>query len=323
MKAKIFDSLASILVTILLLLTALTGCGEEEGNTTIKKYTYMMAFHAHEADVTDPSLHMIYLAGSDDGVTWSLIEEWTPLSGSVPDLMFHNGWLWIFHTGTQTMARVNANFQVVEESIVTLNSSEDTAGFVDPCLYRSEEGVFLFYLPGIMGQDPAGCTSYPCTKEIHSALADEGTGLKSFTQVDGDRVSVTFDGSTLFGGMSDPDVVKYTDNQYIAYVSSGSRVWVFTNGSLNGTYTSPDGSSMREVSPNCGGVPSAIVVSNQVWLYVSQEEIRRAVIADGITTPASNDFVTVLTPAISATLPQDGAVSSPSVIVWPDDSWNQ
>jgi hypothetical protein len=51
---------------------------------------------------------------------------------------------------------------------VTLSGS-DSDGYVDPSLIKDGNDTYLFYLPGTIGSDPAGCSSYPCTKEIHSA----------------------------------------------------------------------------------------------------------------------------------------------------------
>ena len=44
--------------------------------------------------------------------------------------------------------------------------------FVDPSMISdSNTGeLILFYLPGIIGSNPAGCDNYPCTKYIRSAV---------------------------------------------------------------------------------------------------------------------------------------------------------
>ncbi len=275
---------------------SLIGCGgggstpqdDTNPDPTITTYAYLMAFHVSSEETgTSSGDHMIYLAGSDDGIAWKFIEEFSPVSGSVPDLVFMNGFLYIFHTGTNQLTKVNANFQVVDEQPVSLTSDQDTDGFVDPSMFAENNQLYMFYLPGIIGQDPAGCSEFPCIKEIHSAQAEDAS-LSAFTQVDGARISMTLD----MGGMSDPDIVQLADGTYVLYTSSGSNTWSFTSDSLNGTYISPDGEETRVVS-NQGGVPSAIAVNDEVWLYVTSmsgnpgdddrvERIKRTVIPDGV-----------------------------------------
>ena len=69
-------------------------------NSSITTYSYMMAFQScdPDEDCSDPRNHMLYLAGSNDGASWSLIEEFESISGSVPGLVFYNDYLYIFHT---------------------------------------------------------------------------------------------------------------------------------------------------------------------------------------------------------------------------------
>lgn len=310
----------------LVLPLAFCQCGESTtacDNSSIQTYDYLIGFHSCASDCSNPNNHTIYLAGSDDGISWTLISEFEGLAGSVPDLIFHNDFLYIFHTGTNKLAKVNACFDVLEEGDVSLNSDEDSGGFVDPSLIESDGTPVLFYLPGILGQDPAGCSSYPCTKEIHSAVADDDT-LESFTQVDGNRAEVTLSS----GSFSDPDIVSKSDGTFLLYVSQGQSVSVFTGSSLSQTLTSPDGSSQRLVSNNSGGIPSAIEVGTEMWLYVTSsqsgaEKIRRAVSSDGITTINESGFSTVIDFSISSDFSSETSVSSPSIITWPGDTWSR
>jgi len=299
----------------------LGGC-DTSGITTS---SYMIAFHACTSNCGNPQNHTIYLAGSNDGVTWSLISAFAGRAGSVPDLVFFNRYLYLFHAaGAESWVKMNACFEVVETGSVALVSAEDTAGYVDPSLVAAGLDLTLFYLPGIFGADPAGCTSYPCTKKIHSATADDTT-LTSFTQVTGDRVALTI----ASGVLSDPDIVAKSDGTYALYVSAGPSTYVFTSPTVDGTFTSPDGSTPRAISNNSGGVPSALQAPyGQIWLYVTKnqsgvEVLRRGVSADGITPISDAQFATVIDHSISAGFTSATSVSSPSIIPWPDSTWSR
>lgn len=299
-------------------------------NSGVTSYTYLMAFHTCTSSTCgDATKHVIYLAGSNDGISWTLIPQFSGISGSVPDLIFYNDFLYIFHAGNfqKNWAKLNACFQTVATGNASLTSSTDTGGFVDPSLILSGSDLILFYLPGSVGSDPAGCTTYPCTKEIHSATADSAS-LESFTQVSGARVQATLDGSSLLT-FSDPDIVAKSDGSYLLYVSAGQDTLVYTGTSLTGTFSSPDGSTLREISNNSGGVPSAIEVSGQIWLYVTTSgqsgvsTIRRAVSSDGITALADSAFSTVISSSVSSGFSSDTSVSSPSIITWPPSTWSK
>lgn len=287
-------------------------------NSGITTYEYLMAFHACSESCTSPANHIIYLAGSDDGTAWTLIEEFEPRSGSVPDVVFYNNYLYIFHTsGSEHWVKLNACFEVVDQSTVSITSAEDSGGFVDPSLMVSGDDLILFYLPGILGQDPAGCSSYPCTKEIHSAVADD-EGLATFAQIDGNRAEKTLTAGTF----SDPDIVSRADGTFLLYVSSGQSTLAYSGTSLNDTF-----SGETTVSNNQGGVPSGIEVDGEIWLYVTTnqsgiEVIRRGLGADGVSSIDSANFETVIDATISGGFSASTNVSSPSMIVWPDESWS-
>ncbi len=313
--AKKNDSNKDILS--LFALYTLTSC-----QNTVKKYAYLAAFHSCKTDTVNcntPTNHTIYLAGSDDGTNWSLIKEFTPRSGSVPDLYFYNNYLYVFHTqGSENWIKLNSCFQVVDSKTISISGTD--SGFVDPSLITSGSNPVLYYLPGTTGSDPASCSTYPCTKSIHSATSD--SSLTTFTQDSGNRVSITLSS----GAFSDPDILARTNGQYNLYVSSGQSVYVYSATSLSSSFTSPDGSSPRAISNNSGGVPGAVEVGGQVWLYVTKsnsgiEVIRKGTSSDGITAISDSNFQTVIDYTISSDFTSKVSVSSPSVIAWPDSSW--
>lgn len=284
----------------------------------IAAYDYMMAFHACASTCSDPSNHSVYLAGSDDGEEWTLLEDFETYAGSVPEIHYADDLLYIYTPGV--VRAYDGCLDLVSEETVGLGSEEDTGGFVDPSVVEAGGETRLFYLPGILGQDPAGCSTYPCTKEIHSASPLDGS-YADFEQVTGERVSVTLASGTA----SDPDILALADGSFLLYVSSGQSTLVYEGASLDGAFTSPDGDTPRNISNNSGGVPAAIQATDgNVWLFVTgrdssnTEIIRRAVSADGITPIVDADFETAIDSSISSDFSSTVSVSSPSLILWPE-----
>lgn len=281
----------------------------------------MMSFHACASNCSDPSNHSIYLAGSNDGISWARIDAFTTVPGSVPDLIFYNNFLYIYHTGTNNYEKLNACFQNVDNGSVSLSSDEDSGGFVDPSMIISNNALMMFYLPGITGSDPAGCSTYPCTKEIHSALSVEGSAT-AFEQVAGNRSTITLSN----GAYSDPEIVVKSNGSYHLYVSSGQSVYVYESSNIDSLFTAPASDPTTFVN-GAGGVPSVIEVNNQFWVYVTTsssgvEVIRRAVSSDGMTTLSNSDFSTVIDNSIATDFTVDTSVSSPSIIIWPEGEWS-
>lgn len=311
----------------LFLLLAFFACAPDAGSTAscddggVVTYDYMMAFHACVAECADPANHDVYLAGSSDGIDWTLIDAFESFAGSVPELVYVDDKLFIHTPGA--VRAYNACFQELSSDEVALESLEDDGGYVDPSLIAENGVVHLFYLPGIIGQDPAGCTTYPCTKEIRSATADDAM-QNGFTQIAGARAEITLTSGTA----SDPEIVAMTDTSYLLYVSSGQSVLVFTATGLADTFVSPDGDAVRAISNGVGGVPGALVAPDGVWLYVTKnngsiEVIRRAVSSDGVTPLAEGAFSTVVDATINPAFTATTSVSSPSVIAWPDEDWTR
>lgn len=281
-------------------------------------YDYMMAFHACDTDCTSPVNHSVYLAGSNDGLEWTLLEGFETYTGSVPEIHYVGGALYIYTPGE--VRQYDDCLDLVAETDVDLESDEDSSGFVDPSVIEVDGETRLFYLPGVLDADPAGCLVYPCTKEIHSATLVDDT-YATFEQVDGERVSISLDSGTA----SDPDIVALDDGSFLLYVSSGQSVLVYEGSSLDGTFTSPDGSTTRSISNGSGGVPAGIQAADgNVWLFVTGQNssnveiIRRAVSADGLTAIDDAAFETVVDFNISLDFSSTTNVSSPSLIPWPE-----
>jgi len=288
-------------------------------------YNYLMTFHVCTGDqCNDPQYHRVHLAGSDDGLNWSLIEGFEPFSGSVPDIVFYNNTLYIYHTGTWFQwHKLNECLEVVEEGKVLLEG-DDLYSFVDPSMIVDGGKLTMVYLPGAgPAGNPAGCNVYPCTKEIHSAVAADDS-ISSFIQDDGYLASMYIEShESEIQLFCDPDILKLQDDTYLLYVSTGGGAVVYHNTVFPGIFVSPDDPDVVTMS-SVGGVPSAIQAPDgSVWLYVNGYNptdggvILRGVSSDGITPIDENDFEVAVSREILDEFSEDTQVSSPSIIEWP------
>jgi hypothetical protein len=293
--------------------------------STVDTSNYIMAFHACEKDdCDDPDSHVMYLAKSDDGSDWSIIEEFDTLSGSVPELIYYNNYLYLFTPGD--IYQYDACFQKVAQ--IEFDVSGDQDGLADPSVILDDAGdINLFFLPSFNDEDLTGCNSYPCIKQIQHATPDDDS-LESFTGT----VTAAIEALISSGSFSDPEVVLRSDGTYIMYVSAAQNTFAFVGDSLSDSFTIPDAyelgdSGFLEISSDSGGVPGAIAVGDEIWLYVTTNTdagvdiIRRVVSSDGLAPAAEEDFTTVLSPELLTSFSSTSSLSSPSIIAWPDSDW--
>ena len=159
---------------------------------------YVMAFHGCKADSRDcnnPSNHEVYLAQSNDGASWGLVPGWEPRDGSVPDVLRRGDTLYVISTGG--VSRLNMQTGDVTHEKVTIEGGEN---YVDPSLAQLPDGrLVMFYLPGIMGQDPASCAhgEGSCTRQIKSAVEVPGSNGTWFRADSGARVAETITGGDV------------------------------------------------------------------------------------------------------------------------------
>ena len=251
--------------------------------------TYLMSFHTCTAGVTDcnnPSNHIVQLAQSSDGVSWSLLNGWQSFKGSVPDVFRRGDTLYLY--STSGLMRIDMKTGATSTTSVTLSSGS----YVDPSMAQLPDGrLIMFYLPGIPGQDPAGCAQgeSSCVRQIKSAVEVAGSDGAQFIVDDGARITETISNSSF----SDPDIF-FNGTQWVLYISKGPTVHAYTSTSLQGTYA-----FKAVVSNNLGGVPAGLQMADgSVATYVhrstgSASEIRRATSTTGDSSIAS--FATVLT----------------------------
>jgi len=258
-------------------------------NVTPPTQRLLMAFHGCAEGATDcnnPVNHRIYLAQSENGAQWSLVPGWTPLRGSVPDVFRRGDTAYVISTGG--VARVNMTTGSVTVEEVSVRGGDL---YVDPSLAQLPDGrLVMFYLPGIIGQDPARCApgESSCVKSIKSAVEVPGSQGTEFIPDPGVRVQEAI----TQGSFSDPDVF-FNGSSWVLYVSKGASMDAYTSSELLGSYA-PSG----PVSAGDGGVGSGIEASpGQVQTFVHSSRIassfiKRGVSATGIT--LIGDFATVL-----------------------------
>jgi len=259
---------------------------------------YLLAFHACDTatdDCHDPQNHRVYLAQSDDGADWSLVPGWEPCQGSVPDVIRRGDTLYVYTPNK--VRRYRFSTDAWEDPVpVTLTDPEATGGFVDPSPFLDDQGrLVLFYLLGVIGQNPASCApgETTCVKHFHSAVEVEGSDGTAFVVEPGDRVQVTIN---MPGSASDPDIF-YDGSRYVLYISRGANVQVYTSPTLHGTYalsdSLPDGYLIHGAGIPAGHFDSATA---RYWTYAHTSEgvIRRAVHASLDVALSEGDFTTVL-----------------------------
>lgn len=273
---------------------------------------FIMPFHTCDkstsSNCNDPINHVTRLAESDNGTQWSLVPGFTPLKGggiippvSVPDLIQRGNKAYLYvpsavyiYDGSTGKWSSNTTYTITDESGASIR-------FVDPSPMLDAQGrIVLFFLNSSssgQGMDPAGCSSYPCTKRFDSAIEVEGSDGKRFVMQSGPRVQIALDGTMLRTG-SDPDIY-YDGTKYVLYVSAGASTLAFSSATLHGSYTPLIGTTGLLTS--IGGVPCGHydTETKRYWTFVQSNEggtnvIKRAVHADFSRQLGASDFTTVM-----------------------------
>ncbi|MDE1824470.1 MAG: hypothetical protein KGH74_04195 [Candidatus Micrarchaeota archaeon] len=243
-----------------------------QGNITGK---YLMTFLACTGSAcTNPQNHKTYLAQSDDGSNWTLVHGFRPYTGSVPDLVRRGGTLYIYNPGTVTAYNISTGAESSQQNVALRYANGTSTIFVDPSPILSQNGsIVLFYLPGIIGQDPASCPTgqSSCTKSIMSATEVKGSNGTSFVADSGARVKIPLGAPGSSPTVSDPAIFQ-DPLGYVLYVSSGQSVLAYSSRQLQGNYTAISGlQDASLVQQGTGGVPSGYYSQEgqQYWTYVS------------------------------------------------------
>ena len=253
----------------------------------------LMAFHTCISDCSTPKNHMIRLAQSADGASWSEVTGWQPYSGSVPDVFRRGSTVYVVGTG---MSKIDlATGRVTAHRISTKRADGSNAMPRDVSFAgQLDDGrLVIVYVPPMSEVSP-GATQY----RIHLAVEKAGSDGTAFEWA-ADALTVDRAALQVQGEPTDPDIF-WNGAAWVLYVSVGSNVLSFTSPSLLGPY-SP--STQSVVSRDQGGVPSGIQAPDgSVMTFVnfggfgsSTTSIRRAVSPNGISGVGA--FVEVLAPA--------------------------
>ncbi len=299
-------------------------------------YNYMMTFFSCDTSVDDckkTDNHEIYIAGSKDGEQWELIDEWTPVQGSVPEVFFYDDHLYIAQPSSNDLRpnirEVNSCFLVTKEIYFNLVDEDgEEHGYVDPSFYVEGDDVYFTHLyqeDTGPAKNVTGCETYPCEKMMAVAMPTDDS-WEEWEIVEGAGVTATLEepGPGTVTAISDPDVTKLDDGTYTLVLSSGSDTYLFTSDSPDSAYSSPTDELWHRVTRN-GGVPSLIEIDDTLWLYVNSkggagtEYIHRAALDDIYELAEEEDFTIMIN---GETFGSDTMIASaPSIIPWPTTNW--
>jgi hypothetical protein len=246
---------------------------------------YLLAVHGCDPNNTnckDPRNHSTYLLYSNDGASWQVLPGFTSFKGSVPDLVRRGDTLYVYTP--QTLRRYHIKSQRWDPPVrVKLNDPKAPWGYVDPSLLIDDQGrLVILYLPGDLSGHLGRCppNTPSCVKEFRSAVEAPDSDGAIFEAVAGTRVAVKLSQGQ---GAWDPDWF-FDGQRYVAYISHGQSIQVYTSPTLHGSYALhtklKDGMLVR----GFGGVPCGHFdpTTQRYWTYAhtrvnGQEVVRRAV----------------------------------------------
>ena len=247
-----------------------TGADTAAPEFAVPEHPYLLSFHTcmtEETSCGSPQNHTVQLAGSDDGVSWEVLDWFEPYPSSVPDVIVRDGILYVYALPEIRRIDLATNEALPMEMLTFL--SEETVFHADPSMILDEDGrLVMFFLEGVDGSDPAACPDGPpCTLRIFSATEQEGSLGTVFTVDDGVRLALEITEDTP-SRLSDPDIFT-DDDGFVMLVSRGQIVQAYVAETLRGTYTAL---GKDDLTPNTGGVPAGAYIDGEYWLYVTVNE---------------------------------------------------
>ncbi len=96
---------------------------EGDCTTADTSFQYLFAYHyCDSGDCSQPTNHMVGLAGTDNGTDFYPITGFETFAGSVPDIIFHDGAVFMMFTANQSVnwKKFNACFEVNDEGYAYL-----------------------------------------------------------------------------------------------------------------------------------------------------------------------------------------------------------
>ncbi len=251
---------------------------------------YVMAFHTCNGDCDNPTNHLIHLAQSADGATWTELSGWQPYPGSVPDAFRRANTIYVIGHGVSKVDVASGAVTAHALNIKKADGSKAMARDTSFAGQLADGRLVIVYVPSM--QDVAGASEIP----VMTAVEDAGSDGTAFTTT-GQAISIP-KASLGIGEPTDPDVF-FNGSTWVLYVSVGANVVSYTGPAPGGPFSLDTAS---RVSTNSGGVPSGIAAGGAVWTYVNQGgrdqvSIRRAVTATGTAPIPDGAFTIVLTGA--------------------------
>ena len=242
---------------------------EKENRHPILSSGYLLIFHhcrVSELDCYDPMLHEIGLAHSTDGKKWTMLESFSGLRGSVPDIILRENDFWIYALPESYLIDATTLKIKKKDGVKVFDSKKERRIQVDPSTIIDENGrIVLFFLEGIPGIDPARCPqNRPCKKRFLSATEREGSQGMIFDLDEGIRLDLPIMGNEF---ASDPDIFIGRDNLFYMYISRGQGTQVFVSSTLRGEYN-----EIGWLTKNNGGVACGYYdhQTDSFWSFTSK-----------------------------------------------------
>lgn len=216
-------------------------------------------------NVIDETVHVVYSAVSDDGMTWT--KEQFIHQGSVPEVIYFNGKYYMF-VMAQCLMWVSDDGLSFEPYIYILenkNLPEDFTGMrsfgVDPSAIVDNGLIRLFFYEPEQQETPTDPASIPGPHKIIQYSSEDAVTWQRV----GEAVAVE--------GITDPDIV-YSNEKYFLYLSMGSNV--IGSSSEDGEVFSVLNNG--EALHSFGGVPDSIVIDGVQYMYAHRQEGDQTVI---------------------------------------------
>jgi hypothetical protein len=233
------------------------------------------------------SKHTTYFATSQDGDVWTLREEPMARYASVPDLVVTSNQLGPFPEGTLLTYFVDGTQDHDAEDLglglvysidggetwsdrlyTTMEGAPKNSVVVDPSLVVLSDGTLRLYyydFPAGPLELRAGEPSTQ-TNEFHTAISSDG--IHFFYE------GVAYSTSDT---VTDPDVIELNDAWYMYFMSHSEGSMVVSVSSDPQRFTTTQTVNER-------GIPGAVVVDDEVWLFsCGQDAVTRLVSEDGVT----------------------------------------
>lgn len=220
---------------------------------------YLMAFHtcALGTECTNPMNHLIRLGSSPDGRSWAQLPGWQPYSGSVPDVFRRGNTAYVIGAG---LSRVNMTTGQVTASSFSVKNAQGADALPRDASFAGQlpDGrLVLVYVPSMQAIDPSSPT-----RTILLATEDKGSDGASFTY-SGDAIVISTASLPVRGDATDPDIY-WDGSRWVLLVSLGGNTVAYSSANLLGPF---EASTLTVVSQNNGGVPSAVLSTDNLTVF--------------------------------------------------------